>query len=94
MNPKIQKIKDIVSVLEDRLGGFAPEIGIVLGSGLGSLANSIENPVTVPYKDLPGFPVSTAVGHKGNFIAGALSGKKVLAMRGRIHFYEGTAWTW
>ena len=89
MNPKIQKIKDIVSVLEGRLGGFTPEIGIVLGSGLGSLANSIENPITVPYKDLPGFPVSTAVGHKGNFIAGTLSGKKVIAMQGRIHFYEG-----
>ena len=89
MNPKIQKIKDIVSVLETRLGGFTPEIGIVLGSGLGSLANSIENPITVPYKDLPGFPVSTATGHKGNYIAGTLSGKKVLAMQGRIHYYEG-----
>ncbi|MBR4735322.1 MAG: purine-nucleoside phosphorylase [Bacteroidales bacterium] len=89
MNPKVQKIKDIVSVLEEKLGGFTPEIGIVLGSGLGSLANSIENPITVPYKDLPGFPVSTAVGHKGNFIAGTLSGKNVIAMQGRIHFYEG-----
>jgi purine-nucleoside phosphorylase len=89
MNPKIQKIKDIVSVLEGRLGGFKPEIGIVLGSGLGSLADSIQTPVTVPYKDLPGFPVSTAVGHKGNFIAGTLSGKNVIAMQGRIHYYEG-----
>ena len=89
MNPKIQKIKDIVSVLQERLGGFTPEIGIVLGSGLGSLANSIENPITVPYKELPGFPVSTATGHKGNYIAGTLSGKKVLAMQGRIHYYEG-----
>ena len=89
MNPKIQKIKDIVSVLEGRLNGFKPEIGIVLGSGLGSLADAIQNPVTVPYKDLPGFPVSTAVGHKGNFIAGTLSGKNVIAMQGRIHFYEG-----
>lgn len=89
MNPKIQKIKDIVEVLESRIGDFKPEIGIVLGSGLGSLADSIESPVVVPYKDLPGFPVSTAVGHKGNFIAGILSGKRVLAMQGRIHFYEG-----
>jgi len=89
MNPKIQKIKDIVEVLESRIGDFKPEIGIVLGSGLGSLADSIESPVVVPYKDLPGFPVSTAVGHKGNFIAGTLSGKRVLAMQGRIHFYEG-----
>ena len=89
MNPGIQKIKDIVSVLQSRLGDFTPEIGIVLGSGLGSLADSIENPVTVPYRSLPGFPVSTAVGHKGNFIAGTLAGKKVLAMQGRIHYYEG-----
>ncbi len=89
MNPKIQKIKDIVAVLESRAGSFKPEIGIVLGSGLGSLADSIQNPVIVSYKDLPGFPVSTAVGHKGNFIMGTLSGKNVIAMQGRIHFYEG-----
>ena len=76
-------------MLQSRLGDFTPEIGIVLGSGLGSLADSIENPVTVPYRSLPGFPVSTAVGHKGNFIAGTLAGKKVLAMQGRIHYYEG-----
>ena len=89
MNPKILEIKSIVSVLESRLGGLKPEIGIVLGSGLGSLADSIQNPVTVPYRDLPGFPVSTAVGHKGNFIAGAIAGKTVIAMQGRIHYYEG-----
>ena len=64
-------------------------LGIVLGSGLGKLADLIENPVVVPYKDLPGFPVSTAVGHKGNFIAGKLGGKPVIAMQGRIHYYEG-----
>ncbi len=86
---RIQKIKDSVSALKERLGDFTPEIGIVLGSGLGALADSIENPVTVPYRDLPGFPVSTAVGHKGNYIAGYISGKKVLAMQGRIHYYEG-----
>jgi len=89
MNPKIQKIKDIVAILESRIGSFKPEIGIVLGSGLGSLADSIQNPVIVSYKDLPGFPVSTAVGHKGNFIVGTISGKKVIAMQGRIHYYEG-----
>ena len=89
MNPEIQKIKDIVAVLDQRLGGIKPEIGIVLGSGLGSLADIIQNPVVIPYKDLPGFPVSTATGHKGNYIVGTLSGKTVIAMQGRIHYYEG-----
>ena len=89
MNPEIQKIKDIVAVLDQRLGGIKPTIGIVLGSGLGSLADVIQNPVVIPYKDLPGFPVSTATGHKGNYIVGTLSGKTVIAMQGRIHYYEG-----
>ena len=89
MNPEIQKINDIVAVLDQRLGGIKPEIGIVLGSGLGSLADVIQNPVVIPYKDLPGFPVSTATGHKGNYIVGTLSGKTVIAMQGRIHYYEG-----
>lgn len=69
--------------------GFTPEVGIVLGSGLGSLADHIENPVCIPYKDIPGFPVSTAIGHKSQFILGDLGGKKVIAMQGRFHYYEG-----
>jgi purine-nucleoside phosphorylase len=64
-------------------------IGIVLGSGLGNLANKIADPLTIPYKTIPGFPVSTAIGHKGNFIVGTLGGKTVIAMQGRIHYYEG-----
>ncbi|MBO4339906.1 MAG: purine-nucleoside phosphorylase [Bacteroidales bacterium] len=75
--------------VRSRLGGLQPKIGIVLGSGLGKLADQIENPLVIPYKDVPGFPVSTAIGHKGNFIVGTLSGKTVIAMQGRIHFYEG-----
>ena len=72
-----------------RVAGLQPTVGIVLGSGLGRLAEKIENPVVIPYKEIPGFPVSTAVGHKGNFIIGTLGGKTVIAMQGRIHYYEG-----
>ena len=72
-----------------RLGEKKPVVGIVLGSGLGKLADEIEDPLVIPYKNIPGFPVSTAIGHKGNFIVGELAGKTVIAMQGRIHFYEG-----
>ena len=89
MDPRIEVINGLTASLQQRLQGFQPEIGIVLGSGLGRLAEAIENPVIVPYRELPGFPVSTATGHKGNFIAGTLGGKRVVAMQGRIHYYEG-----
>lgn len=68
---------------------FTPEIGIILGSGLGELGDSVENPIYIDYKDIEGFPVSTAPGHKGRFILGTLAGKKVMCMQGRFHFYEG-----
>ncbi|CDQ39744.1 MULTISPECIES: purine-nucleoside phosphorylase [Virgibacillus] len=66
-----------------------PEIGLILGSGLGVLAEEIENPVTIPYKDIPDFPESTVAGHKGQLVAGQLKGKQVIAMQGRFHYYEG-----
>ena len=72
-----------------KLDGRKPYVGIVLGSGLGKLAEQIENKIVIPYKEIPGFPVSTAVGHKGNFIVGDLGGKCVIAMQGRFHYYEG-----
>ncbi len=75
--------------IKEQIGGQTPFVGVVLGSGLGALADKIENPVTIPYKQIPGFPESTATGHKGNLIFGDLAGKKVLAMQGRFHFYEG-----
>ncbi len=65
------------------------EIGIILGSGLGSLGEKIENPEYVDYADIPNFPVSTAPGHVGRFVFGTLNGKKVMCMQGRIHLYEG-----
>jgi len=69
--------------------GQAPEVAIVCGSGLGSLAEHIENPVVIPYSEIPYFVKSTALGHKGNFVYGTLSGKTIVAMQGRFHYYEG-----
>lgn len=66
-----------------------PKTGIILGSGLGSLADQIEEPVIISYSEIPHFMHSTATGHKGNLICGKLGGKTVLAMQGRFHYYEG-----
>jgi len=66
-----------------------PEIGLVLGSGLGTLANEIENATIIPYEKIPGWPLSTVHGHSGNLVIGTLEGKKVVAQQGRAHFYEG-----
>lgn len=66
-----------------------PKIGLILGSGLGDLAEKIENADVISYKDIPGFPVSTVKGHKGLLVIGELCGKTVLCMQGRFHFYEG-----
>ena len=76
----------IRSVLSDRT---LPAVCIVLGSGLGPLSEMAEDAIEIPYKDIPGFPVSTAPGHKGSLIAGNLSGKPVFMMNGRFHYYEG-----
>ena len=85
----LQTIHAAADYVASRLEGKKPKVGIVLGSGLGSLAGAIENPTVIPYGEIPGFPVSTAIGHKGNFIIGDLGGKCVIAMQGRIHYYEG-----
>lgn len=66
-----------------------PKIGLILGSGLGVLADEIENPTTIPYEDIPNFPVSTVEGHAGQLVAGTIEGKQVIAMQGRFHYYEG-----
>lgn len=89
MDARLERIYSAADCLRDLLGDRQPEIGIVLGSGLGKLADQIKDPLVIPYKDIPGFPVSTAIGHKGNFIVGKLGGKCVIAMQGRIHYYEG-----
>ena len=89
MDLRVEKIMNAAEYIAAKLDGRKPFAGIVLGSGLGRLADKIDNPTVIPYKDIPGFPVSTAVGHKGNFIAGELGGKFVVAMQGRFHYYEG-----
>ena len=89
MDPRVEKIMTAAEYVAAKLDGRKPYVGIVLGSGLGKLAEQIENKIVIPYKEIPGFPVSTAVGHKGNFIVGDLGGKCVIAMQGRFHFYEG-----
>ena len=66
-----------------------PDIGIILGTGLGGVAGNIKNTVEIPYEDVPYFPTSTVKGHEGMLIGGNLSGKKVVAMQGRFHYYEG-----
>jgi purine-nucleoside phosphorylase len=66
-----------------------PEIGLILGSGLGALSESIQEPTIIPYHDLPGWPISTVEGHAGELVIGNLEGKNVLVMNGRIHYYEG-----
>ena len=82
-------INTAAGYLRSRLDGRQPEVGVILGSGLGKLADEIAEPIVIPYGEVPGFPVSTAIGHKGNFIIGTLGGKCVIAMQGRIHYYEG-----
>ncbi len=86
---RVERINKAAEFVASKLDGRTPVVGIVLGSGLGRLAEQISDPIVIPYKTIPGFPESTAVGHKGNFIAGELGGKFVIAMQGRFHYYEG-----
>ena len=76
------------SILE-KTNNFRPEIGIILGTGLGGLVTEISAEFVIPYEEIPNFPVSTVEGHSGKLIFGELGGKKVMAMQGRFHFYEG-----
>ena len=85
----INELKDAVSFLTDA-GVESPEVGVILGTGLGGLfVQEIKNQQVVEYKDIPHFPVSTVESHKGKLIYGDVQGKKVLAMQGRFHYYEG-----
>ncbi|MDK9711443.1 purine-nucleoside phosphorylase [Acidaminobacter sp.] len=83
---------DVMTAAAEALRGKiskAPEVGLILGSGLGGLADEISNPVYVPYDTLEGFPVSTVEGHAGRFVIGEFEGRSVIAMQGRFHYYEG-----
>lgn len=74
---------------EDRINGFEPAVGLILGSGLGDLADQVESPAFIDYEDIPHFPVSTVEGHAGRFAIGRLEGENVIVMQGRLHYYEG-----
>lgn len=82
------EIDAAVSQLRSRTA-MVPEVGIILGTGLGALARSISIEVSVPYREIPHFPESTVESHAGELVLGSLAGKSVVAMRGRVHFYEG-----
>jgi purine-nucleoside phosphorylase len=84
----LSKINTAVSFIQN-LYNTKPQVGIVLGSGLGSFTSEISVEKEIPYSDIPHFPVSTVEGHSGKLIFGELGGKKVVAMAGRFHFYEG-----
>ena len=89
MDTRIERIHLAAEYIQKQIGDLKPVVGIILGSGLGKLANSVKDPIVIPYKNVPGFPVSTAIGHKGNFLVGEVGGKTAIMMQGRIHYYEG-----
>ncbi len=84
----LEKINHTVSFIQSKVK-YTPEVGIILGTGLGGLVNDIKIDVSIEYKDIPDFPVSTVEGHHGRLIFGTLGGKKIVAMQGRFHYYEG-----
>lgn len=85
----LQQIQEAAEWIRERLDGLVPQIGLVLGSGLGDMANQVEAPLTIAYNEIPHFPVSTVEGHAGQFVIGTLEGKSVIVMQGRFHYYEG-----
>lgn len=89
MDERLVRIDEAASFIREKLGGRKPFALVVLGSGLGKLADFVENAVVIPYTTIPHFVKSTAVGHKGNLICGELGGKFICAMQGRFHYYEG-----
>ena len=89
MDIRLKRIQAAAQFLQDKMGDRRPEVGIILGSGLGKLGDAIEDALVIPYSPIPFFARSTAIGHKGNLIFGKLGGKNVVAMQGRFHYYEG-----
>lgn len=83
-----EKVQETVNYIKSKTN-FSPEFGVILGSGLGGFTDDIEVEFTLPYNEIPNFPVSTVEGHKGALVFGAIGNKKVVAMQGRFHYYEG-----
>jgi purine-nucleoside phosphorylase len=85
----LESIQNTTDYIKKRIGDFEPEVGIILGTGLGALVNEIEVEKQLMYSNIPDFPMSTLEFHSGKLIFGTLGGKKVIAMQGRLHYYEG-----
>lgn len=85
---QMQKLTETVQYLKSKISS-APQIAITLGSGLGAFAKDIQAELTIPFSQIPNFFAPTVVGHSGNLIVGSIAGKRILAMQGRVHFYEG-----
>jgi purine-nucleoside phosphorylase len=83
------QVAEAAAFLQSKLGSLTPRIGIVLGSGLGAVADAVAAPILFPDAEIPHFPRSTVVGHSGRIVAGLLDGVPVVVMQGRVHFYEG-----
>ena len=88
MEERMVLLKEAADYIAAKMA-YTPEIGMILGSGLGVLGDEVENPVVIKYEDIPSFPRSTVEGHAGQMVIGDLEGKKVLVMQGRFHYYEG-----
>lgn len=88
MKTQLGQVQESVAFLENKTE-LQPQIGIVLGTGLGDLADKIQAAAVIPYEEIPHFPVSTVSSHMGRLIIGSLGGKKVMALQGRFHYYEG-----
>ena len=88
MNKEFERLEKIVKYIRT-LTDFEPKIALILGSGLGDFAKEIEIVKTIPYSDIPGFPVSTVPGHKGQFVFGYIEEVPLVIMQGRVHYYEG-----
>jgi len=84
-----EKLDRCYECVKEKLGGFSPKIALILGSGLGALADEIDVKLTIDYKDIDGFPTSTIPGHKGRFVFGYAGGAPLVVMQGRVHYYEG-----
>lgn len=85
----LEDIGDAVAYIKERISGFVPQTGIILGTGLGGLVEHIDITCSIDYSEIPHFPVSTVEGHKGRLIFGILGGRRIVAMQGRFHYYEG-----
>ncbi len=86
---ELEDYKKASDYIKNKIGSLSPKIAIVLGSGLGVLREDFEDLITINYKDIPGFPVSTVSGHAGELLVGKISGVSIIAMNGRFHYYEG-----